>query len=148
MSKIFWKKQWTKNETSFRRIAILQKQFLLEGRFMQPGAESQHPHNGLQSPILCPPPSLSYSFFPDHSTLVRLRSLLYFRHTRQVLPLTFALLISLCLKYSFPRFLHVLFCALLQVIIIYSLRPPSTILHKITVASTPTLPCLIFFSIK
>lgn len=93
VSKVFWKKQMDKNyETSFERIAVWPKQLLLEGKLTQPGAESPKPSHGLWGPRLCLRSSFPASPPSSHSTLVRLQSLLYFRHARQVLPLTSPLL--------------------------------------------------------
>lgn len=72
---------------------------------------------------------------PRRSTLVRLRPLLYFRHARQVLPLTSTLLApppeTLFPQISFKSLssTHRLLC---------------TTWHKITIASIPALPSLIF----
>lgn len=66
VSKVFLKKTDGQNyETSFKRIAIWPKQFLLEGKLTQPGPESQNPYNGLWGPFLCLRSSLSYHFFPQ-----------------------------------------------------------------------------------
>lgn len=104
VSKVFLEKTDGQNyETSFKRIAIWPKQFLLEGKLTQPGAESQNPYNGRWGPFLCLRSSLSYHSFPQ-SLHISETVVLVILQTCQTGPASdFHIADSPYLRHCFPR---------------------------------------------